>query len=1001
MKSCFTPMLALLLWAGHPSHAQSGQKVSLSLRKVSVPEALAELQSKTGLVFAYHNDDVKNLAPVTLEAKDENLDNVLRKVLNGTRLVPSRSGNQVILRKSEPVKTPVQKTGALKGIVSDAFTKDVLPFATVALVNSGWTVLTDKDGQYLLHQLPAGEHEVEISYLGYNTARKKVTVTEGATTEISFQLTSKTGTLGGVTITGIRKGEVTALNAMRNAENIKYVLSKEQMEKFPDNTVSESLQRVPGVAVGYSYGVARDVIIRGLDPTRNSVQINGNKAPATETQSRTTDLNGILSNTVESIEIIKTLTPDRDADATGGIVNIISKSAQDPKAILSGKALIGYNNLTGKANYDVSAVYGQKKKRFGYLFGASYFKSFRGQDRIDVSYEDFEIDGVEKRKAENITYEAFNIERDNLGLTLDLNYDLGKNSKVYLRSTYNKYYEFQYSGSIGNSLGGYTSENHVNNITIYREGRWRDYHRDIFNISTGGKSLAGTVEIDYNINLNKGLYDQPKYWNSSFTLGKQEADIDFADPARPRINFTTPAANDLANYTTRSYTNRHEQVNDKDAQGTFNAKKTFQLGNKQSAFIKAGGRYRYKTNDRFRNYYNHVLKSGEETFKLSDYTSSYRRDDFFDGVVNFYGFPETKTMEENFQNNREKYVDNITYTRQNTDPDSYSGKEDLAATYLMGGLNLKKFDVVGGVRYERTSFDYKGNQVLLDETGNYVSTTKIDHRGDFDGFYPSLNIKYKMTSKTNFRAAVTRSLSRPNYYDLVPWMEIEKRRKRINQGNPSLKEENATNYDLLFEHYFQSIGLVSGGVFFKDVRDVLFDYSFEQQGGEFNGYRINTVTNGAKGTVKGVEIAWQQQFTFLPGFWNGFGVYANYSYTDSKLTIPFMATTRDIALPEMRPHVGNLSLTYEKYGFSGRISSYFFATYLREVGDEERFDTYEKGRMQLDFSASQQITKRLKAVVNISNITRAQRSDYMGDKQYPLNTYLDSWWGSAGINFRF
>lgn len=71
------------------------------------------------------------------------------------------------------------------------------------------------------------------------------------------------------------------------------------------------------------------------------------------------------------------------------------------------------------------------------------------------------------------------------------------------------------------------------------------------------------------------------------------------------------------------------------------------------------------------------------------------------------------------------------------------------------------------------------------------------------------------------------------------------------------------------------------------------------------------------------------------------------------------------------------------------------------MGDEERFDTYEKGRMQLDFSASQQLTKRLKAVVNISNLTGAQRTDYMGDRRYPLNTYKDSWWGSAGVVFRY
>ena len=995
-------LLLLSLTIGTESWAQklSDYKASLTARNKPVSEVLQEIQSQTGLVFAYFREDLKGLPPVNVNFNNTSVETILRRILPSNTVVPQLSGKQVILSRPEIRRTAPVKYGIVKGIVKDVVNHEVLPAATVAIKNKGWSVLTDKDGNYLLHQLPAGDYELEVSYLGYAPTRKKFSIQGGETITLNIELLARTHALNGVTITGIRRGEATALSNMKNAENIKYVLSKEQIEKFPDNTVSESLQRVPGVAVGYSYGVARDVIIRGLDPTRNSLQFNGNKAPATETQTRTTDLNGVLSNTVESIEIIKTLTPDRDADATGGIVNIITKSAQDPKAVLSGKALVGYNGLTRKPNYDLAAVFGQKKKKFGYLFGSSYFKSTRGQDRIDISYADYELNGTDTRKPENITYEAFSIDRENIGLTADFNYDLGKSTNLYLRSAYNKYYEFQYSGSISNSLGSWDSDKEISDITIYRDGRWRDYNRDIFNINLGGKTVAGGFNFDYDLNYNNGVYDQPKYWNASFSQGNQAASLDFNDPSRPVLSFKNASAFDLSKFTTRSYVNRHEKVSDKDGQGTFNARKTFNLGAEKSAFVKAGARYRYKKNERFRNYFNHVLKAGEAAFRLSDYTAGYRRKDFFDDVVDFHGFPDTEIMEQNYQRETSKYEDDITYVRQNTDPDSYAGKEGLIAGYLMGGFSSRKWEITGGVRFERTSYDYQGNQVLLDETGKYVSTIKINTDGNFAGFYPSLNLKYKLSPQTNIRAAVTRSLSRPNYYDLAPWQEIERRRKRINQGNPNLQEENATNLDLLFEHYFSSIGLLSGGIFHKEVRDVLFDYSYLQTGGEFDGYRINTVSNGTKGHVTGFELAWQQQFTFLPGWLNGFGVYANYSYTRSKLTIPFMETKRDIALPDMRPHVGNFSLTYEKYGFSGRISSYFFATYLREVGDEERFDIYEKGRIQLDFSASQKITRRLKAVLNISNITKAKRSDYMQNESYPLNTYTDGIWGSAGISFR-
>lgn len=989
MKRIWLLLPAMLLcWL---STSAQNQKVSLHLQNRSIKEAFSKLQESTGLAFTYYDEDIRNITPVTINVSNASLDDVLGQLLSGSHLSYRLSAGKVFIQQE-------RKNAVIRGTIRDKSTRQVLPYATIRLKGTTMGATADKDGLYILQGIKPGTQILVTGYVGFSPLEQVLSPAPGEMLEADFLLEPLTKALSGVTITGIRRGEVKALNTMRTADNIKYVLSQEQIEKFPDNTVSESLQRVPGVAVGYSYGVASTVVIRGLDPTRNAVQMNGNRVPATETQSRTTDLNGVLSNTVESIEIIKTLTPDRDADATGGVINIITKSAQNPEPIFAGKAQIGYNGLVKKPNYDFNLSYGRKKNKLGYLLSASYFASSRGQDRADISYTDYEIGDASFRKPESVTYEAFKLDRKNLGLTLDLNYDASEHTQLYFRTNYNKYYEFQYSGSVGNSIGEYDSQTHAADINIYRDGRWRDYHRDIFSINTGGKSLIGNFQVDYDINLNKGLYDQPKYWNASFGLGDQAGNIDLSRPEFPSFTYDTDAPNDLSNYTTSNYVNRHERVDDKDAQATVNVLRNISLGSSKSLIVKFGGRYRYKTNERFRNYYSHVLKDGD--FKLSDFVSNYNRKDFLNGLTNLSGFPETQRMENYFQSNGDKFEDDPTYTHQNTDPDSYKGHEDLTAGYAMGTLRLKNLDIVTGVRFERTSVSYKGNEVLLDENGTYISTTKINQQAAFYGFYPSLNIKYQLSPKTNLRAAVTRSLSRPNYYDLVPWKEVEKKRKRINQGNPELVEETAVNYDLLFEHYFSSIGLLSGGAYYKDVSNVLFDYSYKQAGGEYDGYTINTVTNGAKGRIYGFEVAWQQQFTFLPGALNGLGIYANYSYIQSKLKTPGQETSREIAMPEMRPHVGNVSLTYEKYGFSGRISSYFFATFLSEVGDDETMDTHTRGRMQLDFSASQQITKRFKAVLNLSNLTRAKRGDYYGSKASPLNTYVDGWWGSTGISFR-
>ncbi|RZL43285.1 MAG: TonB-dependent receptor, partial [Pedobacter sp.] len=282
--------------------------------------------------------------------------------------------------------------------------------------------------------------------------------------------------------------------------------------------------------------------------------------------------------------------------------------------------------------------------------------------------------------------------------------------------------------------------------------------------------------------------------------------------------------------------------------------------------------------------------------------------------------------------------------------------------YVMGKLTLDKLDIITGVRYENTGFEYNGNIVNFDNTGNYVSTNKVAVNSNFNGFFPSLNLKYALSPRTNLRAAVTKSLARPGYYDLVPWEEIEIRRKRMKKGNPDLNQATSVNYDFLFEHYLKSLGLISGGVFYKNIENYIYESIYTQQGGAFDQYQVTQTVNGANAHVYGFEVAWQQQLTFLPGFWNGFGIYANYTQIQSKFKVPGIVSDRTVRLPSMRPKVGNASLSYEKYGFSGRLSLNFYDTFIDELADVEANDLMEKSRFQIDFSASQKINKTFEGI---------------------------------------
>jgi TonB-dependent receptor len=988
----------------------SGQTIenttlSLELENARLSEVFKEIEERTGYTFFY-NSRLKGLNQVLLiDKNNKSVEDLLQQISNETGLSFKVIGKTISVK--EDIRTDEKSNtsdpsgrGIITGSIISEDSGTPLSYASVRIKNTSIGAISGENGSFRITSLADGEYTLEANFLGYQTAEVAVNVSEGAKNEVVIKMKSAFEELPGVTVTGIRLGEAKALSRMKNSNNIKYILSQEQIERFPDLTLGESLQRVPGLAVGYSYGLPNEVIIRGLDQNLSTVQINGNRIPSTSAGGRGTNLNGFLSNTVEAIEVIKTLTPDQDADGTGGTVNIITKRAESSEPIFEIKGAAGYNNLVNRPNYDFSTNYGRKTGRVDYFLGASYLRSNRGENRVLKTYRDFDLpDGSTYNGLNQIRLNEHQLKRDNLGLTADFNFDANDNFNFYLKSSYNYFYEIQWGPQLYYGINSYSAPEKFTNVLINKEGKWRDYNRHVLFLSGGGNAKFKALEMDYDLTYSSGLYDQPIYYSAGFNRSSNEltGSIDLSDRKTPLILFDQSNVNNPADFSTSRYINRHDKSEDQDIQFTLNAQQPVKIGDNKLIF-KAGTRFKYKYNNRSRNYFLHDLENS--VFNLADYLDkSYNNNSFFNGVYGMSDFPDSWAMEDHYQSNKNLYKNNVNYTRQNTDPDSFEGNETIFAGYLMATANFGPVEIIAGVRYENTYYKYEGNIVSLDEDGNWVSTIPVDVDGAFGDLFPSLNLKYSLTRNTNFRLAATRSLSRPSYFDLVPWEEVTNRNQRINRGNPNLRQATAVNFDLLFEHYFQSVGLISGGYFYKNIEDFLYRTSFLQEGGAFNGYRVSQTLNGADAMVNGFEIAWQQQLTFLPGFFNGFGIYLNYTYVQSKFTVPGVESERQVALPEMRPHVGNFSLSYEKFGFSGRISAYFYDDYITDLASDPIDDEYEMNRMQIDFSASQKVSNNISVFTGISNLNNSPSGDYFGTPDRPQTDFTYSWWGTLGFRY--
>ncbi|MEY3338770.1 MAG: hypothetical protein RL245_1762, partial [Pseudomonadota bacterium] len=230
------------------------------------------------------------------------------------------------------------------------------------------------------------------------------------------------------------------------------------------------------------------------------------------------------------------------------------------------------------------------------------------------------------------------------------------------------------------------------------------------------------------------------------------------------------------------------------------------------------------------------------------------------------------------------------------------------------------------------------------------------------------------------RAAITRGMMRPDFTDIVP-RALETQEGSllvVQQGNPDLKPTLSNNLDVSLEYYFEPIGVLSAGGFYKDLKD--YNYTLRSSGTYLGTPAALVTPENADGQLGGFELAWQQQFTQLPGWLSGFGVFANFTYVDASIDLGRQYAGRSsFPLPGQSETVSNFAVFYEKGPVSVRVSFTDRSDYLDEINAEDgALDLYWAGRDQIDLTASYQLTKTFEAFVEAKNLTNSKGIRYYG-----------------------
>ncbi|MDN3595618.1 TonB-dependent receptor [Zunongwangia endophytica] len=902
------------------------------------------------------------------------------------------------------------QNGAIKGNITDE-TGIYVPGAAVMIQDLNKGTTTDFDGNFTLVEIPEGSYTVTVKYLGYEDLNEEVNITANKTLSLNLVLNSATTTLDAVQILGGGlSAQARALNAQKNKQNITNIVSTDQIGKFPDANIGDAVKRIPGITMQVDQGEARNIIVRGLAPQLNSVTLNGSRIPSAEGDNRNVQMDLIPSDMIQTIEVSKAVTPDMDADALGGSVNLITRAAPDDFR-LSATLGSGLNFITDKRILSGSFLVGDRTKdgKFGYMISASINDNDFGSDNVEAEWSDeFEYntgtldengDEILESVDVNPYASAFEIrkylvQRVRRSFSANLNYDFNDNNSIYLKSMYNwrddRENRYAYASEIldGDDIGAgdYT----VNNRNLVRfpaeaeretkggvpGGRIQNRRLEdqrMQNYTLGGNHLFGNLKFDWMGAYAKASEERP---NERYISWETEYMVN--NGTNPEEPLQTPVGNPSpSDFELKEITEEYQFTEEEDINVFANFELPADFFNTGKGIVKFGVRGRFKNKNRDNNFFEYDPESGFESMAETDIIR-HDGDDFLAGDQYRPGFFTSPEFLGDLDLNSDQFSSEDLpeeYLQEN-----FKAEENVYAGYIMANQNLSdRFSILAGVRLEATNITSTGNELIFNEDGDFEGATSVEEKSDYTNILPGVHLKYDLTNNTILRFAWTNTLARPNYIDLVPYRAVNNEDEEISIGNTNLNPSTSMNFDFMAEYYFKSVGIVSGGVFYKDIEDFVYTYISEDQA---TGYDVFQPLNGDDANIYGAEISFQRQLNFLPGFAKNFGIFLNYTYLHSEANgirnEDGDLREDDLSLPGSSPNMFNGSLSYSDKRFSARFSANFSDAYLDELGGNAFEDRYYDEQLFLDFNISYSINKNLRIFSSLNNITNQPLRYYQG-----------------------
>jgi len=933
-----------------------------------------------------------------------------------------------------------QESIKITGVVIDAQTEEPLAAANVWLEEIFLGAATDADGYYRILNIPAGSYEIRANYIGYENFSDSITVRPGdKINKVIKMVFAGAGESETIIVTAQAKGQIAAINEQLISKSIKNVVSAERIQELPDANAAETLGRLPGVSVNRVGGEGNKVVVRGLSPKYNKITIEGVTMAASDLHDRSTDISMISPYSLDGIEVIKSATADHDADFVGGAVNFKLRKA-DPGLKYDLVSQGGYNGL--KTTYSDFLLTGAISNRFlderlGVFLQGNIERRNRSSNELSAAYNvrTNAIVGEDNPVfTQNFTLGDIERERSRLGATVVLDYSIPEGN-IFLKN---------FLSNSGTDIDRYSQRYMLNDRSHRYIGRREEYDLISYSNILGYDHTLGPIQIESKLSHAYSQSDVPK--DVAFTFLQSNAlSTEVTNEAIPPYEVVkekySSAIDDSASLF-RFIDDGTMKTEERKIETELNLKYDFTLSRLINGNVKIGGKYRFTDRSHNRTIFGSNLYLGREFSSVmlnkfpwmkdrlealygttigDDYDellpyllfndTRFDHKDFLDGEYSMGAVPDLDLLEKalaslknaGLKENHEAYA---IFNRSSNKHD-YSGNEYYSAAYAMTELNFTNIvKFIPGLRYEKNKTEYTAVRGIANTleperlayepySGTSLDSTTIRIN---EYFLPMIHLKIQPVDWFDIRLAYTQTLARPNYSQITPG--LDKWSTIIDWNDYNLKPEFSENWDLYLSFQENYVGLFTIGGFTKNIDDMIFflgkrivtdpdEYDFPD---DYKHSEIYTYANNQhKAKVWGIELDWQTNFWYLPGYLKGLVLNINYTHIFSEAKYPITEVINEAVFPWDPPiwvnvdssytsrlidqpdDIINVQIGYDYKGFSTRVSMLYQTGIFKRADFWPELSNLSDDYLRFDFSAKQNLPwYNLQLFANVNNITGAR-----------------------------